>query len=102
MPPLVNHTIYTPPHSWLVITYFSQLTAADFEELNPPAVLVFASDRLVSCADISIVADTLIELTEFFIVNLGSNDTQVIIDTNQDSAQVFIADDDGEVNLHIA
>ena len=81
---------------------FSQSIADDFGDLNPPAVLVFTSVQVVSCADISIVDDNLIEPTEFFSVTLGSNEVQVITDSNLDTAQVFIADNDGELNPHTA
>ena len=49
----------------------------------------------MDCVDIQIVNDILIESTEFFNVELTSNDFQVII--NIGSALVLIADNDGKI-----
>ena len=76
----------------------SQSITDDFEDLNPPAVLVFTSVQSVPCANISIVDDILIEPTEIFSVTLGSNEVQVIIDSNLNTTQVLIADNDSELN----
>ena len=70
-------------------------TAADFGELDPPQTLTFTSTQSVDCVDIQIVDDILIESTEFFNVELTSNDFQVII--NIGSALVLIDDDFGKI-----
>ena len=69
---------------------------ADYGEISPPAVLIFTSTQMVDCVDIQIVDDNLVEgaINEFFSVSLGTNDFQVVLDTNLDSANVFIQDND--------
>ena len=72
------------------------LTAADFEELNPPAVLTFTSTQLRDCTNIAIVDDILIEQTETFTVTLSSTNFQVnILNSN---ALVIIDDNDGKMS----
>ena len=71
-------------------------TAADFGELNPPAVFTFTSSQSVDCTQITIVNDNIVEADEFFSVSLDSTNPQVVIGLS--TASVFIADDDGKMN----
>ena len=71
-------------------------TAADFGELNPPAVFTFTSSQSVDCTQITIVNDNIVETDEFFSVSLDSTNPQVVIGLS--TASVFIADDDGKMN----
>ena len=79
------------------------MTAADYGELNPSAVLTFTDSVSVACTNIQIVDDPLVEPTESFTVSLGTNEIQVIVDNtnNMDTAQVFIADNDGKLDPSI-
>ena len=70
-------------------------TAADFGELNPPAVLTFTSTQFRDCANIAIVDDNLIEGPETFNVILSSNNFQVNILSS--TALVIIADNDSKI-----
>ena len=79
------------------------LIAADYGELDPPQTLTFTSAQMVDCVNIQIIDDNLVEggVDEFFTVNLGSNDFQVVVDTNLDAATVFIEDNDGMFYTYI-
>lgn len=77
-------------------------TTADFGELSPPQTLTFNSAQMVDCVNIQITDDNLVEgiVDEFFTVNLGSNDFQVVVDNTLDAANVFIEDNDGTFNTY--
>ena len=76
-----------------MIVRMTSLTAADFGELSPPAVLTFTSTQQRACANVVIINDNSIEQLEFFTVTLSSTNFQVNILIR--NALVIIADNDG-------
>ena len=81
-----------------MIVHTISLTAADFGEFNPPAVLTFTSTQQRACANIVIIDDNIIEQLEFFTVTLSSTNFQVNILIR--NALVIIADNDGNNYYH--
>ena len=75
---------------WIII-----VIAADFGELNPPAVLTFTSTQQRICTIVAIIDDNLNEDTETFTLTLSSTNFQVNILTS--SALVIIADNEGKI-----
>ena len=71
------------------------LIAADFGELNPPAVLVFTNNQQRSCASVAIIDDDIVEGSETFGVSLSSTNFQV--DILSSNAPVSIADNEGKI-----
>ena len=76
-----------------MIVHTTSLTAADFGELNPPAVLTFMSTQQRACTNVVIIDDNIVDLLESFTVTLSSTNFQVNIVIR--NALVIIADNDG-------
>ena len=76
-----------------MIMHMTSLTAADFGELNPPAVLTFTSIQQRACANVVIIDDNIVDPLEFFFVTLSSTNFQVNVLVR--NALVIIADNDG-------
>jgi hypothetical protein len=79
--------------------HVTSLTAADFGELNPPAVLTFTSTQQRSCVNVVIIDDDVVEPLESFTVTLSSTNFQVNILIR--NALVNITDNDGKLMITI-
>jgi hypothetical protein len=79
----------------IIIVHMTSLTAADFGELNPPAVLTFTNTQQRTCVNVLIVDDDVVEPLETFTVTLSSTNFQVNILTR--NALVNITDNDGKL-----
>ena len=72
---------------------FCTPTVSDFDETR--VELMFSSDTTVQCASVGIQDDPILENNEVFLVELESNDTDVIV-PELSSAAVVILDNDSE------
>ena len=72
---------------------FCTFTVSDFDETR--VELIFTSDTTIRCASVGIQDDSILENNEVFLVELESNDTDVIV-TELSSAAVVILDNDSE------
>ena len=77
----------------LMIVHMTSLTAADFGELSPPAILTFTSTQQRACANVVIIDDNIVDPLEFFTVTLSSTNFQVNVLIR--NALVIITDNDG-------
>ena len=63
-------------------------------------IVIFAQDSLISCVNVSILPDVIVERDEVFSVSLNSDDDVVVF--SQQSATVVIVDSDKGIPLSYA